>query len=158
MSDDGYLSRNRAHLAQQRRQRRAYRCRIDYAPSRAALAAIEAARKAWAGTGCQPSNGALLDALVQLGAEAAGLINRDPVPAKAPRRHPSRQPPAKASDGRCGARRHRDGHPCRAYAVPGKRRCKFHGGCSTGPKTAEGRAKALANLRQYRPADTAPAD
>jgi len=29
-------------------------------------------------------------------------------------------------------------------------RCKFHGGMSTGPKTSEGRARALANLRQNR--------
>lgn len=48
----------------------------------------------------------------------------------------------------CGARRHRDGQPCRARSEPGKRRCRFHGGRSTGPKTAEGKARALANLRR----------
>lgn len=50
----------------------------------------------------------------------------------------------------CGAKRHRDGQPCRAKSEPGKRRCRFHGGRSTGPKTPEGKARALANLRQYR--------
>ena len=50
----------------------------------------------------------------------------------------------------CGAKRHRDGQPCQAKSEPGKRRCRFHGGRSTGPKTPEGRARALANLRQYR--------
>ena len=41
---------------------------------------------------------------------------------------------------RCGART-RMGAPCKAKALPGKARCKFHGGMSTGPKTAEGRQK-----------------
>lgn len=50
----------------------------------------------------------------------------------------------------CEAKRHRDGQPCQAKSEPGKRRCRFHGGRSTGPKTPEGRARALANLRQYR--------
>lgn len=50
----------------------------------------------------------------------------------------------------CGAKRHRDGQPCQAKSEPGKRRCRFHGGRSTGPKTPEGKARALANLRQYR--------
>lgn len=59
-----------------------------------------------------------------------------------------------ASQGRarvvCGARRHRDGQPCQALSQPGKRRCKWHGGCSTGPRTLEGKAKARANLRRVR--------
>ena len=38
---------------------------------------------------------------------------------------------------RCGARTRR-GHSCRAPAVKGKRRCRMHGGFSTGPRTAEG--------------------
>ncbi len=48
----------------------------------------------------------------------------------------------------CGAKRRRDGQPCQALSVPGKRRCKWHGGCSTGPRTEEGRARATANLKQ----------
>lgn len=38
---------------------------------------------------------------------------------------------------RCGAKT-RKGDPCRCLSEPGKRRCKFHGGRSTGPKTPEG--------------------
>lgn len=48
----------------------------------------------------------------------------------------------------CGAKRRRDGQPCQALSVPGKHRCKWHGGCSTGPKTPEGKARGLANLRR----------
>jgi len=40
---------------------------------------------------------------------------------------------------RCGAK-NRQGKPCRAMAMRNGR-CKFHGGKSTGPKTAEGRAR-----------------
>lgn len=48
----------------------------------------------------------------------------------------------------CGATRHRDGKPCEALSGPGKRRCQFHGGRSTGPKTPEGKARSLANLKR----------
>ena len=40
----------------------------------------------------------------------------------------------------CGAKT-RKCQPCRNLSEPGKRRCKFHGGKSTGPRTAEGRAR-----------------
>ncbi len=50
----------------------------------------------------------------------------------------------------CGAKRRRDGQPCQALSVSGKRRCKWHGGASTGPRSDEGRARSLANLRQNR--------
>lgn len=40
----------------------------------------------------------------------------------------------------CEART-RAGTACRKKVVPGKQRCRFHGGLSTGPKTAEGRAR-----------------
>jgi hypothetical protein len=48
----------------------------------------------------------------------------------------------------CGARRHRDGQPCRARSEPGKRRCRFHGGRSTGPRSPQGKLRAQSNLRQ----------
>ena len=35
----------------------------------------------------------------------------------------------------------RNGLPCRNKSEPGRRRCKFHGGMSTGPKTPEGKAR-----------------
>ncbi len=44
---------------------------------------------------------------------------------------------------RCGART-RAGCPCRAPAIRGKRRCRMHGGRSTGPRTESGRARIAA--------------
>jgi len=41
----------------------------------------------------------------------------------------------------CTARSKRTGHQCRAAALKGKTKCQFHGGRSTGPKTAEGRQR-----------------
>jgi len=50
----------------------------------------------------------------------------------------------------CGAKT-RKGTPCRNKSEPGKRRCKFHGGKSTGPRTPEGRARiAEAQRRRWR--------
>jgi hypothetical protein len=43
---------------------------------------------------------------------------------------------------RCGARA-RSGEPCRAPAMANGR-CRMHGGCSTGPRTAEGMARMIA--------------
>jgi hypothetical protein len=40
----------------------------------------------------------------------------------------------------CGAKT-RDGGSCQVRAEPGKTRCRFHGGKSTGPKTQAGRAR-----------------
>jgi hypothetical protein len=51
---------------------------------------------------------------------------------------------------RCGARvRHRHGF-CRKWPVPGKSRCKLHGGRSTGALTDEGKARSLAAMRAGR--------
>lgn len=49
---------------------------------------------------------------------------------------------------KCGAKT-RKGTPCQAPAMTNGR-CKLHGGLSTGAKTPEGKARALANLKQYR--------
>jgi hypothetical protein len=50
---------------------------------------------------------------------------------------------------KCGARNRR-GEPCKVKVEPGKRRCRFHGGLSTGPKTAEGKARiAEAQRRRW---------
>ena len=47
---------------------------------------------------------------------------------------------------RCGARtRHRHGF-CRNWPVPGKERCRLHGGLSTGAITEEGKARSLAAM------------
>ena len=44
--------------------------------------------------------------------------------------------------GRCGART-RAGTPCLRWPMPNGR-CRLHGGCSTGPRTAEGLARIRA--------------
>ena len=44
--------------------------------------------------------------------------------------------PQKPMGSRCGART-RAGHTCLKFPMPNGR-CRFHGGCSTGPRTAEG--------------------
>ena len=41
----------------------------------------------------------------------------------------------------CNARSKRTKQQCKAPAVRGKTKCRFHGGKSTGPKTAEGKAR-----------------
>ncbi len=41
----------------------------------------------------------------------------------------------------------RKGTPCAMPVVPGKIRCRLHGGLSTGPRTAEGRARIVAAQR-----------
>ena len=40
----------------------------------------------------------------------------------------------------CGAKTRR-GTYCKMMPVPGKKRCRLHGGLSTGPKTEEGRLR-----------------
>ena len=59
--------------------------------------------------------------------------------------NPLKEPTTKPR--RCGAKT-RSGTPCAKYPIAGKRRCRLHGGMSTGPRTPEGRARiAQANLR-----------
>jgi hypothetical protein len=48
---------------------------------------------------------------------------------------------------KCGAR-NRQGEPCDVRVEPGKARCRFHGGLSTGPRTVEGRARVAEAQRQ----------
>lgn len=61
-----------------------------------------------------------------------------------------KEPRAKRGDWpRCGAKAKSTGHPCLARAMENGR-CRYHGGLSTGPKTKEGKIRALSNLRQYR--------
>jgi hypothetical protein len=47
----------------------------------------------------------------------------------------------------CGAKT-RAGGCCQVRAEPGKARCRFHGGKSTGPKTEEGRNRIAEAQRQ----------
>lgn len=157
---DGYLSKDTAHLAELQRQRRARMVRIDYMPGRQALAAIAIKRDQ-----CRPgsqaaTNSAVLDAIVAEWAELTGINNQVLEPPMTSGRGPELiDSYARAYDfggeprqsaGKCRAKRHRDGQPCQAKPEPGKRRCRFHGGKSTGPRTAEGKARSLANLRRAR--------
>jgi len=45
---------------------------------------------------------------------------------------------------RCAAKSKRSGEQCKKPAMRGKAVCQFHGGRSTGPKTAEGKARIAA--------------
>jgi len=49
----------------------------------------------------------------------------------------------------CGAKT-RQGTPCKNTRLYKNGRCKNHGGLSTGPRTAQGKARALANLNKGR--------
>src|SRR5262249_35426712 len=42
----------------------------------------------------------------------------------------------------CGAKTRKNGEPCRSVAIRPNGRCKWHGGLSTGPRTAEGYERA----------------
>ena len=238
---DGYLSKDREHIAGRQRQRRACMARIDYYPSPDALALIESRRTRYGRTN---NNSGILDTIIAEWAMLAGLkqteIDKPKSPAKPPKlcdqyarvrmtstslnstragtssaapeligtsraragaratsarpeclpasqaragandfdlthaehAHPlataapefinastraneSGRLPNTANQARviCGAKRRRDGQPCQGLSVPGKRRCKWHGGASTGPRTDEGRMRSKANLIQHQRSD-----
>ena len=63
--------------------------------------------------------------------------------------------PPRALRPECGART-RKGTPCAARCVPGRERCRMHGGLSTGPKSAEGRERIAEANRQESGTETAP--
>ena len=44
---------------------------------------------------------------------------------------------------RCLAKTRRS-TPCKKAALKGRNRCRLHGGCSTGPRTPEGKARCIA--------------
>jgi hypothetical protein len=48
----------------------------------------------------------------------------------------------------CGGKGRRSGRPCQCKEIYANGRCKWHGGASTGPKTAEGKARSQSNLRR----------
>ena len=48
----------------------------------------------------------------------------------------------------CGAKAKSTGEPCKSTQIFRNGRCKFHGGLSTGPKSAEGKLAALGNLKR----------
>lgn len=48
----------------------------------------------------------------------------------------------------CGAKT-RTGAPCKRKPIPGKKRCRNHGGLNTGKRTPQGRINAGKGLRQW---------
>jgi hypothetical protein len=56
--------------------------------------------------------------------------------------------PRNADRHRCGAKLHNKLATCRRWPVPGKKRCRLHGGMSTGARTREGKARAFAARRE----------
>jgi hypothetical protein len=58
--------------------------------------------------------------------------------------------PPKRERRECGAHARSTGKPCRAQGLGRGGRCELHGGMSTGPRTPEGLARALENLRRGR--------
>lgn len=176
MGNDHHLSRDKSHLAKLQRLRRASMHRIDYMPGRQAMAVFKARQAQEQPGSIEATNSAVLDAILIEWAELTGIkkpeVQRpktsatcpelcDPkraraydfgsaLPTWAAKWQAEKANSATSTWVRCGARRHRDGQPCRAMSEPGKRRCRFHGGRSTGPKTETGKVRALANLRQFR--------
>jgi len=170
---DGYLSKDREHLARLQRERRQRMTRIDYMPSCYALGVIDAKRAAVRPGSVAATNSAVLDAIVTEWAELTGINWNEKSNPMTSARRPELSDAVRArmsseevpdwlvrAMGRtenrtkqavritCGAARHRDGLPCQALSEPGKKRCRFHGGRSTGPRTPAGKARALANLRR----------
>ena len=48
---------------------------------------------------------------------------------------------------RCGAYCRSTNDRCRRWPVKGRKRCRLHAGLSTGPRTPEGKARSIANLK-----------
>lgn len=94
----------------------------------------EAVRLAW-----EQQRAALFDEWMRTG------IGRLPVPVYPPLVYPPL--PADLAALTCGAMT-RAGTPCQQKAIFKNGRCKWHGGCSTGPKTEAGKEQARINGRK----------
>lgn len=155
------------------RARRASNPRVDYYPGREALEIFQARKAEERPGSVAGTNSAVLDAILLEWADLTGINNQSKSNPMTPAKRPELiHPYARASDfggiparlllpenkakQRCGAKT-KAGHPCRSKAEPGKQRCKWHGGRSTGPRTAEGKARALGNLRKFAKRDEVPA-
>ena len=161
MHENTPTDRARANASQ--RRRRARMVRIDYMPTGEAVAIMQSLRDSRRPGAPPDTNSAALDAIVIEWAKLKGLeYVSTPKPMtsgnrpefldnNAHARITSDEPRLRHTPKErvtCGARRRRDGLPCQALSVPGKRRCKWHGGASTGPKSDAGKRIAIANLVQ----------
>lgn len=150
----------RAQVAHNQRVRRHFQPRIDYMPNKEAKAIFEARKAQERPNSIHGTNSAVLDAILEEWASLTGIKYQSEIKPMSSGKRPELPDAKRArmSSGPannnvlqrvlCGATRHRDGQPCQAKSEPGKRRCRFHGGRSTGPRTPEGKARALANLRR----------
>jgi len=135
------------------RERRKRLDRVDYYPSPTARATLEAVRDPRAQLG---TNSQILDFIVSDWARLVGVQDPELMDNYARTRMSLHQEateartfsskPMRALRVVCGAKRRSDGKPCEALSVPGRLRCKWHGGFSTGPRTVEGKARVAANL------------
>lgn len=163
--NNGYLSKDKEHLALGQRKRREGLVRIDYMPSAIAQAVIAAKRGPHYPLNI---NSGILDAILTEWADLTGIKYGEVSNPKSSGAEPELSGAyARANDSGgwierqlatyqaarrviCGAKT-QSGRPCRGKSLPGKRRCKWHGGCSTGPKSDGGKLRSLANLKQNRP-------
>lgn len=153
--ETGRLSCNRERVARSQRVRRARMVRIDYMPGKEAVAILERVRLQRIPGSQGATNSAILDdVLLDWSRLSAGAGLPQKPTSKVERNRPAAPMPAlvrqTVAKAQCGAVRHRDGNPCQARPEPGKKRCRFHGGRSTGPRTPEGKARCAANLPNRR--------
>lgn len=174
--NDGFQSKDRNRINARQRERRARMTRVDYMPGDDAVAILRAKRAQERPGTPAATNSAVLDSILTDWARLTGLkYSRIDAPQASGSRPEFVSQYARANDFGfcqakrapahvrmtsglptpkaamrvpCGARRRRDGLPCEALSVPGKRRCKWHGGASTGPRTAKGKAISLRNLNR----------
>lgn len=146
------------------RARRKRTARVDYFPTPEAGALMESLRgsqRPW------NTNSGILNAIV---AEWAALTGgqRPRVPGINPHTRANDFGPNPilarlfSNPAECGART-RSGQPCHSTRLGKGGKCKWHGGRSTGPRTADGKARALMNLSRGRPgrppsSETGPGD
>lgn len=137
--------------------RRTSKKRIDYYPSSFSQAVISAKRTQYAP--CNNNSG-ILDTILAEWAELTGIKYCSFIPdmtsghtpellGASTRARMTSVMTCQEFDGLCHAKT-KTGKPCQSRPCPGNVRCKWHGGMSTGPKSTEGKAKSLANLRQNR--------
>lgn len=173
--NDGFQSKDRNRINATQRGRRTRMTRVDYMPGDDAVTILRAKRAQERPGTPAATNSAVLDSILTDWARLTGLkYSRIDAPQASGSRpefvsqyahandfgfcQAKRAPtharitsglsaPKAALRVPCGARRRRDGLPCEALSVPGKRRCKWHGGKSTGPKTESGIRRATQNLK-----------
>lgn len=73
---DGYLSKDRQHLAALQRQRRARMVRIDYMPSDQALKVVKARQRLAHPGSVESTNSAVLDAILLEWPQLTGINNQ----------------------------------------------------------------------------------